>query len=62
MWRGVAWLLVGTLIALAALAALLAMVAGALDVSLLRSLVAYAALFVGVFIALGGILRLFRAG
>ncbi|SEP11255.1 hypothetical protein [Aquisalimonas asiatica] len=62
MWRAAAWLLAGTLIALASLAALLAMVAGALEVGLLRSLLAYAALFVGVFIALGGILRFLRAG
>lgn len=60
MWRAVAWLVAGTLIALTALAALLAMVAGALEVGLLRSLMAYAALFVGVFVALGGILRLIR--
>ncbi|MFV8835117.1 hypothetical protein [Aquisalimonas sp.] len=62
MWRAAAWLVAGALIALAALAVLLAMVAGALEVGLMRSLLAYAALFAGVFIALGGILRLLRAG
>ncbi|QIT56915.1 hypothetical protein HC341_17955 [Aquisalimonas sp. 2447] len=60
MFGGILRLLLGTALALAALAVLLAMVADALPASLFLSMGAYATLFVGMFIALAGILRLTR--
>lgn len=62
MLAGILRLLLGAGLALASLALLLAMVAGALPASLLLSIGAYATLFIGMFIALGGILRLTRSG
>ena len=60
MLGGVLRLLLGTALAVGSLAVLLAMVSDALPVSLLLSMGAYAVLFLGMFIALGGILRITR--
>ena len=60
MLGGILRLLLGTALAVGSLAVLLAMVSDALPVSLLLSMGAYATLFIGMFIALGGVLRLTR--